>query len=176
MWYLEDDIIEIRGEEHLREYVLRSPTNIVPGTDTAVLSPFVVADCCSSVMCVPATYYNSNYVAVIEEGCSLQCEPKPAQIRYAVEEFPEGAELAPYTAEGVELQKHLFHYRKPAEEGGIGTESEREYVSTFFNRSRLRVRRGESCREVCDRLGVVTQMLRLEEGAAVTPQGKPAKL
>jgi purine nucleosidase len=176
LWYIEDDIIEVRGGEHLREYVLRDPTDTVPGTDTAVSSPFVVAACCSAVLCVPATYYNSNYVAVIEEACTLRAEPRPAQIRYAVEEFPAGAELAPYMGEGVELQKHLFHYRRPAEEGGIGTAAEREYARTFFNRSQLRVRRGESCREVCDRLGVPAQMLRLAEGAAVPPLGKPTKL
>ena len=43
-------------------------------------------------------------------------------------------------------------------------------------RSQLRVRRGESCRDVCDRLGVPAQMLGLAEGAAVPPLEKPAKL
>ena len=41
-----------------------------------------------------------------------------------------------WLGEGLELQKHLFHYRRPAEEGGIGTAAEREYARTFFNRSR----------------------------------------
>lgn len=49
-------------------------------------------------------------------------------------------------------------------------------VSTFFNRSRLRVRRGESMREVCDRLGVVTQVLGLAEGAVVPLWGGAARL
>ena len=105
----------------------------MPGTDTAVSSPFVVAGCCSSVMCVQATYYNDNYVAVIDEACELQCEPTPAQIRYAVEEFPAGVALPSYMGEGVTLQKHLFHYRRPVDEGGIGTEVEREYGNHMGN-------------------------------------------
>jgi hypothetical protein len=57
--------------------------------------------------------------------------------------------------------------RRPESEGGIGTAEEREYVRTFFDRSRLKKRHGESMREVCERLQIETQVLGLEEGAAV---------
>jgi hypothetical protein len=82
LYYIEDDIVGIKGEEFLREYLLREHTGaVVPGTDTPVASPFIVAACCHSVLCVPATYYNSNYVAVIDEACSLCCEPMEVSAR-----------------------------------------------------------------------------------------------
>ena len=110
LYYIEDDIITARGEEHLRKFLLRKPSGaVVPGTTTPVSSPFIVATCCHSVMCVPATYYNDNYVAVIAEACTLCCIAMEAKIRYAIEEFPMTASLPPYQGVGVQLQKHLFH-------------------------------------------------------------------
>ncbi len=112
LYYLDDDIIAIKGEEHLSEFLLREPSGaVVPGTDTPVTSPFIVATCCYSVLCVPATYYNNNYVAIIAESCSLQCAPMVAQIRYAIDEFPTNfaSALPPYGGVGVQLPKHLFH-------------------------------------------------------------------
>ena len=84
LWYIDDDVVATKGEEHLQEFVLRCSgegTPVVPGTETEVVSPFVVATCCHSVLCVPAIYYNSNYVAVIEQGCRLQCQPCTPKIR-----------------------------------------------------------------------------------------------
>jgi hypothetical protein len=112
LYYIEDDIIAIKGEEHLSEFLLRAPSGaVVPGTDTPVTSPFIVATCCYSILCVPATYYNNNYVAVIAETCSLQCNAMVAQIRYAIDEFPKdfASALPPYQGVGVQLPKHLFH-------------------------------------------------------------------
>ncbi len=57
--------------------------------------------------------------------------------------------------------------RRNKEEGGIGTKDEREYVRTFFDRSQLKVRHGETMRAVCERLHVKPQVLGLEEGASV---------
>ena len=57
--------------------------------------------------------------------------------------------------------------RRSLEEGGIGTKHERDYVSTFFDRSRLKERQGESMREVCERLQIKTQVLGLKEGQPV---------
>ena len=84
LWYIDDDVVATKGEEHLQEFVLRSSgegTPVVPGTQTEVVSPFVVATCCHSVLCVPAIYYNSNYVAVIEQGCRLQCHDESSDCK-----------------------------------------------------------------------------------------------
>ena len=53
--------------------------------------------------------------------------------------------------------------RRSLEEDGIGTEYERDYVATFFDRSRLNERQGESMRELCERLQIKTQVLGLKE-------------
>ena len=57
--------------------------------------------------------------------------------------------------------------RRSKEDGGIGTKYEREYVRTFFDRSPLKVRRGETMRAVCERLHIKPQVLGLEAGAPV---------
>ena len=134
LWYIDDDVVATKGEEHLQEFVLRSSgeeTPVVPGTQTEVVSPFVVATCCHSVLCVPAIYYNSNYVAVIEQGCRLQCQPCTPKIRYAVDEWQEAewGALPRYEGDGLVLSKHVFQYRRPLDAGGTGTPEERE-VST----------------------------------------------
>ena len=58
LWYLEDDVVGVRGEEHLRQFALREPTQVHPLTGASINSPFVVATCCHSVLAVPADYYN----------------------------------------------------------------------------------------------------------------------
>ena len=57
--------------------------------------------------------------------------------------------------------------RRLLEDGGIGTDREREYVRTFFDRSPLKFRRGESMRSICERLQIKTHVLGLKEGASV---------
>ena len=148
LWYFENDIINVTGEEYLKLFMLRDPKG------SSIVSPFVVATCCHTILCVPALYYREAFVAIYSEDSNLKCNEIPSLIRYSSAEYlKEFGHVPIYKGKGLDLQQHIFEYTR----GNVGNAEEQKAAKDWtsrFNNINPPGKIGETIQSICKRLRI----------------------